>query len=238
MKRYLFLLLSFFALNLYAQQGNLTGTAIAASDKEPMIGLTVLVKGTTNGTVTDLDGNYTLTNVPKDATIVFSMIGYKTQEVKVNGKNVINVVMEDDTQALDEVVVIGYGAVKKSDLTSSISAIKGDELKKLTGGNAMNALQGKINGVQITGGGGPGTSPRVIIRGVSTVNGSDPLYVVDGMPVGTNINFLDQNDIESMQVLQLFMVHVVLTALFLLLPRKVKRELPNSVSQLLPVFRR
>lgn len=165
MKRYLFLLLSFFALNLYAQQGNLTGTAIAASDKEPMIGLTVLVKGTTNGTVTDLDGNYTLTNVPKDATIVFSMIGYKTQEVKVNGKNVINVVMEDDTQALDEVVVIGYGAVKKSDLTSSISAIKGDELKKLTGGNAMNALQGKINGVQITGGGGPGTSPRVIIRG-------------------------------------------------------------------------
>ena len=202
MKRYLFLLLSFFALSLYAQQGNLTGTAIAASDKEPMIGLTILVKGTTNGTVTDLDGNYTLTNVPKDATIVFSMIGYKTQEVKVNGKNVINVVMEDDTQALDEVVVIGYGAVKKSDLTSSISAIKGDELKKLTGGNAMNALQGKINGVQITGGGGPGTSPRVIIRGVSTVNGSDPLYVVDGMPVGTNINFLDQNDIESMQVLK------------------------------------
>ena len=202
MKRYLFLLLSFFALSLYAQQGSLTGTAIAASDKEPMIGLTVLVKGTTNGTVTDLDGNYTLTNVPKDATIVFSMIGYKTQEVKVNGKNVINVVMEDDTQALDEVVVIGYGAVKKSDLTSSISAIKGDELKKLTGGNAMNALQGKINGVQITGGGGPGTSPRVIIRGVSTINGSDPLYVVDGMPVGTNINFLDQNDIESMQVLK------------------------------------
>ena len=202
MKRYLFLLLSFFALSLYAQQGSLTGTAIAASDKEPMIGLTVLVKGTTNGTVTDLDGNYTLTNVPKDATIVFSMIGYKTQEVKVNGKNVINVVMEDDTQALDEVVVIGYGAVKKSDLTSSISAIKGDELKKLTGGNAMNALQGKINGVQITGGGGPGTSPRVIIRGGSTVNGSDPLYVVDGMPVGTNINFLDQNDIESMQVLK------------------------------------
>lgn len=107
----------------------------------------------------------------------------------------------------------------------------------------MNALQGKINGVQITGGGGPGTSPRVIIRGVSTVNGSDPLYVVDGMPVGTNINFLDQNDIESMQVLKDASAAAiygtrVLTALFLLLPRKVKRELPNSVSQLLPVFRR
>lgn len=202
MKRYLFLLLSFFTLGLYAQQVKLTGNAISASDKQPMIGLTVLVKGTTNGTVTDLDGNYTLTNVAKDATIVYSMIGYQTQEIKVNGRTVINVVMSDDTQALDEVVVIGYGSVKKSDLTSSISVIKGDELKKLTGGNAMNALQGKINGVQVTGSGGPGTTPRVLIRGVSTVNNTDPLYVVDGMPVGNNINFLDQNDIESMQVLK------------------------------------
>lgn len=202
MKRYLFLLLSFFTLGIHAQQVKLTGNAISASDKQPMIGLTVLVKGTTNGTVTDLDGNYTLTNVAKDATIVYSMIGYQTQEIKVNGRTLINVVMNDDTQALDEVVVIGYGSVKKSDLTSSISAIKGDELKKLTGGNAMNALQGKINGVQVTGSGGPGTTPRVLIRGVSTVNNTDPLYVVDGMPVGNNINFLDQNDIESMQVLK------------------------------------
>ena len=103
---------------------------------------------------------------------------------------------------MDEVVVIGYGAVKKGDLTSSIAAIKGDELKTLSSGNAMNSLQGKINGVQISSAGGPGTVPRVIIRGVSTVNGSNPLYVVDGMPVGDNINFLDQNDIESMQVLK------------------------------------
>ena len=150
MKRYLFLLLSFFALSLYAQQGSLTGTAIAASDKEPMIGLTVLVKGTTNGTVTDLDGNYTLTNVPKDATIVFSMIGYKTQEVKVNGKNVINVVMEDDTQALDEVVVIGYGAVKKRDLTGAVVSVKSEEITKNPGSNPMEALQGKVAGLDIT----------------------------------------------------------------------------------------
>ena len=202
MKRYLILLLSFFTLGVYAQQVKLTGNAVAASDKQPMIGLTVLVKGTTNGTVTDLDGNYMLNNVAKDATIVFSMIGYKTQEIKVNGRTVINVVMSDDTQALDEVVVIGYGAVKKSDLTSSIAAIKGDELKTLSSGNAMTSLQGKINGVQIAGGGSPGATPRVIIRGVTTVNGSNPLYVVDGMPVGDNINFLDQNDIETMQVLK------------------------------------
>ena len=105
MKRYLFLLLSFFALGLNAQQMKLTGNAVAASDKQPMIGLTVLVKGTTNGTVTDLDGNYTLSNVSKDATVVFSMIGYKTQEIKVNGRTAINVVMHDDMQALDEVVL-------------------------------------------------------------------------------------------------------------------------------------
>lgn len=202
MKRYLLLLLSFFALSLSAQQIKLTGNAVAASDKQPMIGLTVLVKGTTNGTVTDLDGNFTLNNVSKDATLVFSMIGFKTQEIKVNGRTLINVVMHDDTQALDEVVVIGYGAVKKSDLTSSIAAVKGDELKSLSSGNAMNSLQGKINGVQISNSGSPGATPRVIIRGVSTVNGSNPLYVVDGMPVGDNINFLDQNDIESMQVLK------------------------------------
>lgn len=202
MKRYLFILLLFLTLGLNAQQLKLTGKVLSAADKEPMIGLTVVVKGTTNGTVTDFDGNYTLTNVPKDATIVFSMIGYKTQEIKTNGRTSINVTMADDVEALDEVVVIGYGTVKKSDLTSSISAVKGDDLKTLSSGNAMNSLQGKINGVQITNGGSPGAVPRVIIRGVSTVNGSDPLYVVDGMPVGTNINFLDQNDIESMQVLK------------------------------------
>lgn len=202
MKRYLLILLSFFALGLHAQQIKLTGKAISATDKEPMIGLTVLVKGTANGTVTDFDGNYTLTSVPKDATLVFSMIGYKTQEMKVNGRTVMNVAMADDVEALDEVIVIGYGTVKKGDLTSSISAVKGDELKTLNSGNAMNSLQGKINGVQISSAGGPGAIPRVLIRGASTVNNTDPLYVVDGMPVGFNINFLNQNDIESMQVLK------------------------------------
>ena len=201
-KQILLLCLALISLCGYAQNITVKGVVTSAADKEPMIGLTALIKGTTNGTVTDLDGNYTLNNVPKDAIVVFSMIGYKTQEIKVNGRTTINVVMQDDTQALDEVVVIGYGAVKKGDLTSSIAAIKGDELKTLSSGNAMNSLQGKINGVQISSAGGPGTVPRVIIRGVSTVNGSNPLYVVDGMPVGDNINFLDQNDIESMQVLK------------------------------------
>ena len=189
-------------MSLFAQQVKLTGNVISANDKQPMIGLTVMVKGTSNGTMTDLDGNYTLTNVSKNATIVFSMVGYKKQEIKLNGQSSINLEMTENVSSLDEVVVIGYGTVKKSDLTSSISAIKGDDLKTLNSGNVMNSLQGKINGVQITTGGSPGSVPRVIIRGVSTINGSDPLYVVDGMPVGTNVNFLNQDDIESMQVLK------------------------------------
>ena len=201
MKRYLFLLLSFFTLSLYAQQVKLTGNVTSASDKEPMIGVTIMVKGTPTGTVTDFDGNYSL-EVSSNSTIVFSMIGYKTQEIKVNNRTRINVSMTEDVEALDEIVVIGYGAVKKSDLTSSISTVKGEDLKSMASGNAMTSLQGKVNGVQVTNAGGPGATPRVIIRGITTVNGSDPLYVVDGMPVGTNINFLNQEDIESMEVLK------------------------------------
>lgn len=186
----------------YAQQITVSGVVTSNSDKLPLIGATVQVKGTTSGTITGLDGDYMLANVPSDAVLVFSTIGFETVEVPVNGRTMINLVMKEATELLDEVVVIGYGAVKKGDLTSSIAAVKGEDLKSLNTGNAMNSLQGKISGVQISSSGSPGATPRVIIRGVSTINGSNPLYVVDGMPVGDNINFLDQNDIESMQVLK------------------------------------
>lgn len=201
MKRYLFILLSFLAVNLYSQI-NVKGTVLSGTDKEPMIGLTVIVKGTTNGTVTDFDGVYNLNDVPEDATLVFSMIGFKSQEIKVAGKTVIDIIMHEDIESLEEVVVVGYGAVKKSDLTSSISTVKGEDLKNMTSGNAMYALQGKANGVQILNAGNPGAAPQVVIRGITTVNGSDPLYVVDGMPVGNNINFLAQDDIESIEILK------------------------------------
>lgn len=202
MKKYIFMLFAMVSLGLNAQQITVRGNIISSFDNEPMIGATVMVKNTTNGAITDLDGNYILNNVPADGTISVSMIGYKAQEIAVNNRSLINIVMDEDVAALDEVVVVGYGAVRKSDLTSSISTVKGDELRSMTAGNAMNSLQGKVNGVQITSGGGPGTIPRVIIRGVTTVNGSNPLYVVDGMPVGDNINFLNQDDIESMEVLK------------------------------------
>lgn len=200
-KIFLLFIISIFTLGLQAQIVKVTGTVTSETDKEPLMGAYVKVQGESKGAVTDLDGRYTI-EVDKKAVLEFTMIGFETQKVPVNGQTLINVTLKDDVTGLNEVVVIGYGTVKKSDLTSSISAIKGDKLEKLATGNVMNALQGQVNGVQITNGGAPGSSPRVIIRGVSTINGSDPLYVVDGMPVGTNINFLNQNDIESMQVLK------------------------------------
>ena len=189
-----------FALNMNAQSVKVTGNVVD-SNNEPVIGAYIKVKGSNRGAVTDLDGHYAI-DADKNATLVISYVGMANQEEKVGNRSQINFVLKDDANDLNEVVVIGYGQVKKGDLTSSISAIKGDKLEKLSTGNVMNALQGQVNGVQISGAGGPGASPRVIIRGVTTVNGSDPLYVVDGMPVGTNINFLNQNDIESMQVLK------------------------------------
>lgn len=186
----------------FAQQITVKGIVTSAADQLGLIGATVQIKGTTTGTITGLDGDYMLDNVPSDAVLVFSSIGYETQEIPVNGKTTINLVMKEATELLDEVVVIGYGAVKKSDLTSSISTVKGEEITETVTGNAMDALQGKVNGVQVASGGGPGTTPKVLIRGVTTVNGSDPLYVVDGMPISGNINFLNSNDIESMQVLK------------------------------------
>ena len=203
MKKYvLFFVLAFAGLVAMAQN-TVTGNVMSAADDEPMIGASVLVKGSPTGTMTDFDGNFTLKNVPADATLIFSAVGYERIEVPVNGQSVINVTMNEVASLLDEVVVVGYGTVKRSDLTSSISTVKAEDITEVTTGNPMDALQGKVSGVQIASGGGPGTTPKVIIRGITSVNGSTPLYVVDGVPLNTsNINFINNNDIESMEVLK------------------------------------
>lgn len=226
----------------YAQTLTVKGTVTSASDKEPMIGATVQVKGTGNGSITGLDGDYILTNVSSNAVLVFSSIGFDTQEIPVNGKTVINVELKESTELLEEVVVIGYGTVKKSDLTSSISTVKGEEITQTVTGNAMDALQGKVNGVQVASGGGPGTTPKVLIRGVTTVNGSNPLYVVDGMPVGDNINFLNSNDIESMEVLKDASAAAIYgtrasNGVILITTKKVRQERPILTLLLLWVSR-
>lgn len=179
----------------------ISGTITSAKEKETLVGVTIKEQGTRNGAVSDINGHYRISVSPA-ATLIFSYTGYITKVIKVDAKKTVDLAMEEDSKSLEEVVVIGYGVVKKSDLTSSISTVRGDDLKTTTAGNALYSLQGKATGVQITGSGGPGATPRVIIRGVTTINGTDPLYVVDGFPISGNINFLNQDDIESIEVLK------------------------------------
>ncbi len=202
--RLLFLLLAFMGLtSLSAQTLTVKGTVTSATDDEPLIGATIKVKGANIAAATDLDGNYVLNNVPAKGILVVSYVGFETMEVPVNGRELVNIAMKETSSELNEVVVVGYGVAKRSDLTSSISTVKGDEISEVTTGNAMTALQGKVSGVQIASAGGPGATPKVIIRGITSVNGSTPLYVVDGVPMNSdNINFLNNNDIESMEVLK------------------------------------
>ncbi len=202
-KQILFLCAALIGLVAMAQNLTVRGRVISQTDNEPLIGASVSVKGAKNGAVTDFDGNYSLSGVPSDAVLVFSYVGFTPVEEKVGGRTNIDVAMTENSTMLNEVVAIGYGVVKRSDLTSSISTVKGDAITEVTTGNAMDALQGKVSGVQIASGGGPGATPKVIIRGITSVNGSNPLYVVDGVPLNSsNINFINNNDIESMEVLK------------------------------------
>lgn len=168
---------------------------------EPIIGANVVEKGTTNGVITDVDGKYTL-RVSSGAILQFSYIGYNTQEIAVGNRAVINITLSEDTQIIDEVVVIGYGTQKKADLTGAVANIKADALNVESNANILSALKGKIAGVEIVSGGGePGSGTRVMIRGVGTFNNNNPLYIVDGMYMD-GIDFLNPNDIESIDVLK------------------------------------
>lgn len=178
------------------------GTVKSATDGLPLIGVNVVEKGTSNGTITDINGSYTLT-VPGNSELVFTYIGFVNQEVKViSGKNTYDITLTEDSKALEEVVVIGYGVQKKSVVTAAISQVSGDELAKGSPTNFQNALKGKVSGVQIMSeSGAPGAGSTVRIRGVGTINNSNPLYLVDGMPVD-DINNINPSDIESVEVLK------------------------------------
>ena len=164
----------------------------------------IQVKGTMTGTATDGDGNYSI-DVPKSATLVFSSIGYLNQEVAVEGRTIINVILATDTENLEEAVItIAYGAAKKSTLTGAISSVNSDKLEMRPTSSVAQALEGAVTGIQVAGTyGAPGTDPSIRIRGIGTVNGSSsPLYVIDGVPFGGNISDLNPADIESMTVLK------------------------------------
>lgn len=184
------------------QSKTVTGVVVDAAGV-PVIGANVIVKGTTVGTITDFDGNYSL-EVPENAVLQISYIGYLTEEVTVGNKSSINVTLKEDSQALDELVVVGYGTMRKSDVTGSIATAKGEELVKQQSFSALDNLRGKVSGVNIfSNSSQPGAyNNRVIIRGMATINSSsDPLYVVDGV-VMENFALVNPNDIESMEVLK------------------------------------
>lgn len=216
-----FLLLGAFLCFGLAKAQTVSGTVSDANG--PLPGASVLVKGTTNGTQTDFDGNYTLNDIGDAATLVFSYIGYKTQEIAVNGQSSINVTLEEDAQALDEVVIIGYGQTTVKDATGSVAAVTSEDFNKGVISSPEQLIQGKTAGVQIAQGSGePGSGVAIRIRGTSSVrSNNNPLFVVDGVPLpsgdtsseGTNIgvgsssarnplSFLNPNDIESMSILK------------------------------------
>ena len=171
------------------------------SQGEPLVGVSVTIKGTTNGTMTDIDGAYSIATT-SDATLVFTYIGYKAQSIAVGNQTNISITMEEDTQMMDEVIVIGYGVQKKSDVTGAISSVKAEAIARQPVSNVAQALQGQAPGVLVTSNSGaPGGSINVRIRGIGTVNDSDPLYVVDGMPV-SDIDYLSTSDVQSMEILK------------------------------------
>ncbi len=195
---FLFVLLS---LTAVGQAKSVTGTVTSAEDGEPLIGATVKVKGAAEAVVTDLDGNY-LINVEPGEVLLFSYVGFTPEERTVGAGNTIDVAMTVKSDVLDELVVIGYGAVKKSDLTGSVSSVNSDKLTKTPAASLSNALQGQVAGVTVNSlTGRPGAGAEVRIRGVGTVNGSSPIYVVDGV-IADDINFLSTNDIEHIEILK------------------------------------
>ena len=206
MKRKLMLLLTclFVGIGLVtAQITKVTGTVISEEDGLPVVGASILVKGTTVGTVTDMDGKFTLSNVPSSAkTLVVSFIGMATQEVPVKAN--LNIVLKSDTEQLEEVMVVAYGTAKKSAFTGSAATIKNEKIATRQTSNVTNALAGQVAGVQTTSNNGqPGKDAEVRIRGIGSISASNkPLYVVDGVPYDGEISAISTSDIESMTVLK------------------------------------
>ena len=169
---------------------------------EPLVGATVKVKDTSAGTITDFDGNFQL-DVKSNATLVVSYLGYKNREIAVRGRAILDPIkLDSDNNMLEQVVVVGYGTQKKADLTGSVSIVNAEEMKKVSNSNISTMLEGKVAGVQITSDGQPGADPSVRIRGIGSFGSTAPLYVIDGVPMGTTIRDFSPNDIETIQVLK------------------------------------
>jgi TonB-linked SusC/RagA family outer membrane protein len=187
--------------NILQAQISVTGTVTSAEDGNTIPGVNVLVKGTTLGSITNLDGIYSLSNVPTDATLIFSFIGMQTQEITVGEQTEINVILKVDIVGIEEVVAIGYGTAKSKDLTAPISTVSDQEIVRNVITSAISSLQGSVAGIQVINNGNPGAAPEITIRGIGSMQGQSPLYVVDGM-FYNDINWLSPNDIKTIAVLK------------------------------------
>lgn len=191
-----------FAVVSMAQNKITVSGVVTDKTGETVIGASVRVKGQENmGTITDIDGKYQIPGVPANATLIFSYIGMKEQEVALNGRSTVNLMMEEDSQLIEEVVVVGYGSAKKRDLTGSIVTVKAAEIASKPSTNPLASIQGKVAGVQVINTGRAGQDPEIRVRGTNSINGYTPLYVVDGL-FTDNINYLNTADIESMEILK------------------------------------
>ena len=191
------------ASTAFAQSVTVNGTVTDAATGDPMSYASVVLKGTRTGVMTDLDGAYSIT-VPAGGTLVFSSIGYRTEEIVVGSRGTINVALEPDAEGLEDVLIVAYGTAKKESFTGSAQTIKSEQIEKRTVANVTKALDGLAAGIQTTSGSGqPGAGATVRIRGFGSINASsNPLYVVDGVPYDGSISALNPNDIESMTVIK------------------------------------
>ncbi|MEO5603943.1 MAG: TonB-dependent receptor plug domain-containing protein [Cyclobacteriaceae bacterium] len=193
-------LLMLFSVPLNAQSVNVSGT-INDDSAQPLPGVSILEKGTANGTTTDVEGKYNINVTSGSSVLVVSFIGYKTQEITVNNRSSINLSLDPDVTALDEVIVTGYSVDKRRELTGAVSTVKAKDLTYAATGNVEQMLQGRVPGVTVITNGQPGTTSQIRIRGFGSFGGNAPLYIVDGVPTG-DVNFINPDDIETTTVLK------------------------------------
>lgn len=199
----MFLIAIMTCFGIYAQDVKVSGSVVSSADGEPLIGATVMVKGSTTGTSTDIDGRFTI-QTKDGSTIVFSYVGYAPQEIKVKGvMSGIQIKLLEDSEVLDDVVVVGYGTQKKSVVTAAISKVSEKEISQTAPVRVEDALKGLTAGVTVTTPNGqPGHSNQIRVRGIGTINNSNPLYIVDGMPIEGGLDYLNPSDIQSIEVLK------------------------------------
>lgn len=190
----------FITASVFGQNLTVTGTVKDVTG-EPVIGANVIQEGTSNGSITDIDGKFSL-SIPKGSVLVISYIGYASQNVTVTGNQPLVITLKDDTELLDEVVVVGYGTMKKSDLTGAVGSVGAKDMKNSPISNVGQALQGKVAGLQIIDSGKPGDNVTIRVRGIGSINDSNPLIVIDGVPTDLGLNSINMADVERVDVLK------------------------------------